>query len=307
MEFCEDVYYGYIIKADLTGAIRYVKQFPEKRDLYNRYLAIFGRKQYITYEIDAGLNEILALYQQYYRDAFYLGAGTELAEENLRTRLAGFLGIARGGAELSDMEQNQIAELFSGQGLHFLGGKTSGYCGPYVWQTTEIRTYEVELPDGIQPYTVKLLDGFIARSWMDYLSFGKIGPGGWTEDNGIINCVTSAYDLESEDFKVSLLKHEAQHARDLSAHRDMPSEELEYRAKLVELIYSRERNLLERFVREADSSDKRNGHSTASDRIVKGYAGMLGKDPAEFGLLPIGQIQGMAKLLFEESGKRLDG
>lgn len=62
---------------------------------------------------------------------------------------------------------------------------------------------------------------------------------------------------------MSLLKHEAQHARNLAIHKDMSSEGLEYRAKLVELIYSKESNLLEQFAQEANSLDKSNGHPAA--------------------------------------------
>lgn len=303
MHFSKSTYYGYIIKGDLTGAIRYVNQFPEQTVLYNRYMTVFEQEQYSTYEVDADLNNILRFYQQYYRDAFYLCIGKERSAEKLRTSLAALFAIADESIALCDLEQNQITEAFQSRGLHFLGGKTGGYYGPYIWKTTETVAYEVELPDGIQAYTVKLLDGFITRSWIDYLSFGDIGPGGWTDGDGIINCVKSSYDFESENFRVSLLKHEAQHARDLELDKNMSPEDLEYRAKLVELIYSSERNLLEQFVQEADASDKSNGHAMAANRIIKGFTGMLGKPLAEVGSIPIVQIQGIAMQLFEESNR----
>lgn len=252
--------------------------------------------------MDADLNEILAVYQRYYRDVFYLGVDREEAAERLGAGLAVSLGID-GGDELSDLEQYQVAETFRSRGLHFLGGQTGGYYGPYVWRTTESKVYEVELPDGIQSYTVKLLDGFISKSWMDYLSFGEIGTGGWSDGEGIINCVKASYDFDSEDFKVSLLKHEAQHARDLAVDPDMSSEDLEYRAKLVELIYSKERNLLGQFAQEADSADKGNGHALAASRIVDGFAKTLGLSCAELEKLPNVQVQAVAKALFEKSGK----
>lgn len=302
-EFCNNVYYGYIIKGDLNSAIGYVKQFPEQKNLYLRYIAIFEKEQYITYEVDACLNEILTIYQRYYRDAFYLCIDKEQAANMLRTRLAEFFDITDESTQLCDIEEKYIADVFKRRGFCFLGGKTSGYYGPYVWRTTETKTYEVELPDGIQTYTVKLLDGFITRSWIDTLSFGEIGPGGWTDDDGIINCVKSSYDFDSENFKVSLLKHEAQHAKDLAVNKDMSSEALEYRAKLVELIYSSERNLLEQFVQEADGSDKSNGHSAASSRIVEGFMRKLNLNRAEIGRLSNEQVQTVARVLFEESNK----
>lgn len=153
---------------------------------------------------------------------------------------------------------------------------------------------------------MKLLDGFVVKSWLDYLSFGKVSTGGWTDTDGIINCVKSSYDFDSEDYRVSLLKHEAQHARDLSLWPDMPSAMLEYRAKLVELIYSAERNLLTQFVREADSSDDSNGHFAAVYRIVSEYCKILDKSTDELGMLSIDQVQSVAKSLLDKSSCALD-
>ena len=59
--FCQDLYYGYLIKADLIGAISYVKQFPNQEELYNKFVAIFEQEHYITYDVDAYLNEILSI------------------------------------------------------------------------------------------------------------------------------------------------------------------------------------------------------------------------------------------------------
>lgn len=300
--FSKSIYYGYIVKGDLHGAIHYVKQFPDQSDLYNRFMALFEQGQYITYEADTDLNNILLAYQQYYRDAFYLRIGKEEAADKLRDRLAVQLGITDKRIALCDLEQSQIAQSFESRELRFLGGETSGYYGPYVWRTTETVSYDVELPGGIQTYAVKLLDGFVVRSWMDYLSFGEIGPGGWTDDDGYINCVKSAWDFNSESFRVSLLKHEAQHARDLETDKNMSSENLEYRAKLVELIYSRERNLLKAFAQEADSSDKSNGHAMAAHRIIAGFADALDMDEAALIQIPIAQIQATAMELFRRSG-----
>lgn len=303
MHFNHDIYYGNIIKGDLNAAISYVKQFPEQADLYDRFTDLFEHEQYKTYEVNAELNHVLIAYQQYYRDVFYLRIGKERSAKLLRDRLATLLGVD--GVELCDLEQNRLPALFQSNGLYFLGGQTGGYYGPYVWRTTETVSYNVELPDGIQTYAVKLLDGFITRSWINHLSFGEIGPGGWTDSDGCINCVRSAWDFESERFRVSLLKHEAQHARDLAMDKNMSSENLEYRAKLVELIYSSERNLLKAFAQEADASDSANGHAMAADRIMRGFAAALGVGKLDPTSMPMDQIQTIARKLFAEDERTL--
>ncbi len=299
----KEVYYGYIVKGNLHGVINYVKQFPEQTDLYDRYMAVFDQEQYISYDVSAELNNILMAYQQYYRDVFYLSAGKEEAEAKLRDRLIEMMGITDQSIELCDIEQHQLVELFKRHGFFFMGGKSGGYYGPCIWRTTETVSYEVELPDGIQTYSVKHLDGFIVRSWIDHLSFGEIGPGGWADSDGYINCVRSAWDFDSEDFRISLLKHEAQHIWDLQVDKNMSSEDLEYRAKLVELIYSEGRNLLQAFAQEAGSADKSNGHAMAAYRIMKGFSDVLDVDRIDPAAIPIKKIQDVARTLFEKSGK----
>lgn len=300
LKFSENNYYGYIIKGDLPGALRYIERFPEQIRLLEKYMSIFKYKQYINYPVDAELNCILQIYQQYFCDVFFLNNGNDEAEKKLREKLAEFLGI-KGTTELSDIEQNQVTELFRRKGFYFMGGKTSGYYGPYIWEESQAKTYEVELPKGIKEYKVMLLDKFIIKSWIDYLSFGKISPGGWTDRDGIINCIKSSYDFNSENFTVSLLKHEAQHAMDLSNFKAISSEDLEYRAKLVELIYSKERNLLEQFALEADNSNNGNGHSLAANRIIEGFSKRLNLNHIALIELPIMQIQSVARELYEES------
>lgn len=205
--------------------------------------------------------------------------------------------------QLCDIEKSKIAEMFQKQSYHFLGGKTGGYWGPYIWETTESKTYDVELPDGQRPYLVKFLDGFISKSWLDYVSFGEIGTGGWTDGDGIIHCVKASYELEDENFTVSLLKHEAQHAMDLSKHPHMSSDDLEYRAKLVELIYSSKRNLLQQFIHEADNSKEKNGHSLAANRVVEEFAKKLHIDSKQFCTLSITEIQTISKELLDNSNE----
>lgn len=300
MKFIPNVYYGYIVKGDLRGAISYVKQFADQNGLSSRFASLFEYENYITYDIDPYLDGILKIYQQYYRDVFFLCIGKDAAEK-LRARLCEYLTITNNNTDLDDIENNQLTAAFADKGYHFLGGRTGGYRGPYVWKTTEPVTYDVELPGGIQTYAVKLLDGFITKSWIDYLSLGEISPGGWTDGDGIINCVKSSYDFQSENFNVSLLKHEAQHVKDLARCKNMSSEDLEYRAKLVELIYSQERNLMEQFAQEADSADKSNGHTAAAGKILEEFARKLERSCEEIQSLPITQIQAAARELFEES------
>ena len=227
----------------------------------------------------------------------------EEAAQRLRERLAELFRAAS-DASLDELEE-MAGTAFRQKSFHALMGRTSGYYGPYIWKVEELKHYKVELPEGEQDYAVKFLDGFIMKSWLDYISFGETGTGGWSNGDGLIHCVRAAYDLESEDFQVSLLKHEAQHAMDQARYKDITNEELEYRAKLVELIYSRERRMLERFVSQADVTKTDNGHGLAAERIVRGFEICLKKDRGSLTELPIESVQTIAQSLFYESSEEI--
>ena len=302
LEYDKNIYHGFLVQGNLREAIKYLQQFPAKKALCDNYFSRFEEEKYLTFEEDSYLNGLLVCYQKYYRDVFYLGMEKEQAAEHMRERLTAFLGIA--DADMDETEE-QVKNAFAHRGFHFLGGKTGGFYGPYIWRVTEARSYEVELPGGTAGYTVNLLDGFITRSWLDYISFGETGTGGWTDGDGMINCVKESYDLEGESFKVSLLKHEAQHAMDMARFENMPSEDLEYRAKLVELIYSSQRNLLQKFLWEADGSGKENGHSRAAARIAEGFMRKVCSCRKEMEALPIAEVQRVARALFAESEEEM--
>ncbi len=260
----------FFMNGDIKGAIAYMREHEEFKDILPAYTAIFENCEYRSYDIPDALNDILRLYQIYFRDVFYCGLPEPEAAYKLLTGLRLLLNMPDADEELL---AERLQAAFEANGYHALFGKTQGYYGPYVWRETVPTVYRVELPDGTAEYTVNILKGFVFRSWMDYLTFGRYGTGGWASPDGTINCVEQAYDFESERFLVSLLKHEAQHAMDMKRFPKITPAELEYRAKLVELHYSGDLGLLQKFLSEADESRTGDSHAAASARIRREFAG----------------------------------
>ena len=259
----------FFLNGDLKGAIAYMRRHEEFKDILPAYAAIFEDCKYRTFEIPDVLNDVLRLYQIYFRDVFYCGLPEAAAADKLLTGLKALL-------DMPDAEESLLAEqlqsMFEAQGYHALFGKTQGYYGPYIWRDTVPTVYRVELPGGTADYTVNILKGFVFRGWMDYLTFGRYGTGGWASPDGTINCIEQAYDFKSERFLVSLLKHEAQHTVDMKQFPGITPAELEYRAKLVELYYSGDLGLLQKFLSEADERKVNDSHAAASARIKHAFA-----------------------------------
>ena len=285
----------FFLNGDIKGAIAYMREHEEYKDILPAYTAIFEDGEYRTFEVPDALNDILRQYQVYYRDVFYCGLPEAEAADKLRTRLKALLHLPDAGEELLT---ERLRSAFEAEGYHALFGKTQGYYGPYIWRDTVPTVYRVELPGGTAEYTVNILKGFVFRSWMDFLTFGRFGTGGWASPDGTINCIAQAYDFESERFLVSLLKHEAQHAVDMKRFPAITPAELEYRAKLVELHYSGDLGLLQKFVSEADESRADDSHAAASARIRREFADT---DPAD-----LSAIRARALELLEAHTKEME-
>ena len=285
----------FFIKGDMKGAIAYMREHEEFRDVLPAYTAIFEEQEYRAFEVPERLNEILRWYQVYFRDTFYLGLPEAEAADKLRAGLGALLGMP--GAEEALLTE-RLRALFEAEGYHALFGKTQGYYGPYIWRETVPTVYQVQLPDGTAEYTVNLLKGFVFRGWMDYLTFGRYGTGGWASPDGTINCVERAYDLESERFRVSLLKHEAQHTVDMKRFPGITPAELKYRAKLVELHYASDLGLLRKFLSEAEESRAGDSHAAASVRIRRDFADT---DPGS-----LSRVQARALALLLASTKEME-
>ena len=304
--FSPDTYHHHLLQADASGAADYLCRFPEKQALAQRYHERFELRHFDAPTDNSAINAIRRAYADYYCDACWKHMKRAAAEINLHDRLRSLFPAAS-SMSLQDMEDSVIHDAFADAGYHFLGGCTGELRGPYVWRDTETCTYDVELPDSTQPYAVKLLDGFIHKSWLDYLSFGALGTGGWTDDDGVICCVRAGYDFDSENFRVSLLRHKAQHAADLRRYTGLRQHELEYRAKLVELIYSQERDMLTQFMHEADPEHEGVSHSFAAEMIMRDLCKHFFCDRSRLQSIPRSRLQEAACALLTASSESLQG
>ena len=69
----------------------------------------------------------------------------------------------------------------------------------------------------------------------------------------------------------------------------------------MELIYSEERQLLDRFLQEADAACSGNSHGLAAERIARGFAARLDKSREALNGLPVPEVRAVSLALFRES------
>ena len=153
----------FFINGDMKGAIAYMREHPEFQDVLPAYTAIFEKGEYRTFEVPDRLNELLRLYQVYYRDTFYVGLPEAEAADKLLAQMKRLLGMPDAAEETLT---EQLQAVFEAEGYHTLFGKTQGYYGPYIWKETVPTVYRVELPGGTAEYAVNILKGFVFRGWI---------------------------------------------------------------------------------------------------------------------------------------------
>ena len=270
---------------------------------------------------DPWLRDALRAYLRHFLRVFDRDEPREASERVLIDDLAALAGTARTGNDEHDVEVAEAAlrDGFASRGYQHLGGRTMPHLGAYVWTRTEQRTFSVALPRGEpQEVTVHLMHDFLLRGWLYWSSFGRQGAGGWFKDgepdwaDGLY-CVRDRYGDRLEDdpaFRVSLLGHEAQHVADHRAYPDLTSVELEYRAKLVELIaYAAVDDRLRSFLDDA-RDDPELPHPQAAHRIVTRLASRLfGHAPADvdWGSVDYQLVARTAQDLLDEDDARLAG
>jgi hypothetical protein len=135
----------------------------------------------------------------------------------------------------------------------------------------------VPLPEGSTTTNVFYLDGFLSRGWSAYFMCDQGGAGGWAKPEGLYVVVPSYGNLSDENFRVNFLAHESQHYVDYRHFPGLEGWELEYRAKLVELVYANQthQKVLTYFISN-QGDDPADAHSYADKRVLAAVRARLG-------------------------------
>lgn len=183
-------------------------------------------------------------------------------------------------ASLDDLT-DALGAMLQAEGVHSIRGVTAPYYELMLWKTEDIRPYTVELPESTQQVNVVLMSGFVLKGWLGFATCDKEYSGGWTTKDTLY-CVRDSYKLDSEDFRVSYLAHEAQHFADLRRFPKLEQPELEYRAKLVELVRAEDSlySLLQAFTHDR-GTNRASPHAFADHRVVQHLSkALFGDDSA---------------------------
>ncbi|WP_440603540.1 hypothetical protein [Bacillus sp. GB_SG_008] len=262
--------YSYCLQGNVNKAYEYLQSIDNniglgklKKKYYNRF---FAEKQVFQYKTkDAWIRSVIRVYYEYFISVLTNRKNKEEAESILAEHLIELLPGIETTNDLDSIEEI-LAKEFKARGFYFLGGVTPPYRGPYIWRKEEKAEYEIILPNKSKKVVVYFMSDFIMQSWLHFATFGGRAAGGWASKNALY-CVKERYEkvLNKPDFLYSYLAHEAQHLADYEDFPCLLPVDLEYRAKLVELIYHPLNNkvLMKRFLSDADNN-RENPHPYSS-------------------------------------------
>lgn len=170
--------------------------------------------------------------------------------------------------ELEEILEN-LKKAINNEGYYCQIGRVKPFINFMLWKSEEAVSYDVELFDCKEKIEVKMMDNFKLLGWAGFATLNSLYVGGWA-DKKRLYCVKPAYDLSSEEFRISYLAHEARHFSDYKKFPKLSQLDLEYRAKLTELILSEKTfsDVLDKFENEM-SPDETNPHSFSSYLIFE--------------------------------------
>lgn len=256
---------------------------------------------------DPLVRDVLHAYQNYWWHALRAPGGRAALETALLQRVRELLDLAPEQALDFDALEPRVVDALAARGHHALLGRTPPLRELMLWRRQDTRDYDVPLPEGRHRVRVALLDDFVSLGWSAYGRCDRGSTGGWATKEGLF-AVVPAYEggLDGEAFRVVFLGHETQHFADQNRFPGMASWELEYRAKLVELIQAEDvsaRRLRGFLTSQGDDPDA--PHPYANKRVVADLRATLRAEPDR---VPRPQLQAAAlDLLRADTQRRLQG
>lgn len=302
-------YVAMAIQGDLSGAVKLFNEAPRGEYPAVDELRRDFEARFISADSDGGtsstgpfLDAVIDTYRRYWRHG--LLQGVPVADDVLGQQLHALLASSgRAPVGNTDVFASLRSEL-SAVGVHFLEGSALPLRDLFIWQSEKIRRFSVRLTDRKVTLNVHFMGEFRLQGWKDFASLGRVTTTGWV-DKGELYCLADAYDISTERFEISYLKHEARHLVDLELYPEMSLEDLEYRAKLTELAFANRSlpGVLEDFTAKA-AQNPGSPHAMANWRVSRDvhyqlYGVEMNENSADWSSIDVGIVNRVARKLLK--------
>lgn len=284
----------------------------------NKFNARFVHKnEEIEHKTD---NPIIIGISNIYRD-YWVSSALEEGEQVhldslLMTRLKDFLlkndFIDPSQTDIDPLEE--IKRLIEKEEAYVQSFYLNETFGIKIWDEQTEKEYTIALPEDTLTITVVFIENYLFQGLADFLTMGSAQDGGWAiNSENKLYCHKDEYTLGSEKFENSYLKHEANHFVDMIKYPKLSSADLEYRSKLIELMYSKKEGytLITQFMSSASNENRNNAHAFANYVLISNLSELLFDeayvtDLDQWNALMAEEINEAATVLYEQNNAVLD-
>lgn len=234
-----------------------------------------GNNLHFEYTDNDQINELLKLFHSYWIHVFTKPAEQKIADKNLEEKVISLLKQQPQFAKLSKGKLAKSTSDYCNQYIESLGyygnafGKTAHIRDIFLWKKTDTKQHDITLLDNQVSVEVNEMSGFVSKGCLGFATFDRSHAGGWASKEALF-AVIESYDTTSEDYEISYLHHEGQHFSDYQNFPKLKGPDLEYRAKLTELVLLNDGfwDKLDRFIRNGANLPNQ-AHPIANFRVIE--------------------------------------
>jgi hypothetical protein len=225
------------------------------------------------------INDISNIYREYWRLEMMKPLPERRTDSTLYNNITDYLlsnkltKLSKDSLRKDIKDDSVLKEIIGKEGFKVDFKFRNGFQEIFIWNKESTKKYEVILPKDTIKTTVVFIESYHINGYDEFATFGDSQVGGWAiKESATLYCNKGTYDLDSEKFEVSYLKHESLHFTDLNNYPNLSAADLEYRSKVIELMYCSEGTIYDRiseFVSGANKASRDNSHPYANYILIQ--------------------------------------
>jgi hypothetical protein len=262
------------------------------------------------------VNDISNIYREYWRVELMKPLSESRTDSTLYNNITDYLlsnkltRLSKDSLHKNIKNDSVLKEIIEKEGFKVDFKFRNGFQEIFIWNKESTKKYEVILPKDTIQTTVVFIESYHINGYDEFATTGDSQVGGWAiKESATLYCNKGSYDLNSETFEVSYLKHESLHFTDLNNYPNLSSADLEYRSKVIELMYCTEETIYDKigmFMSSANEKNRDNSHPYANYVLIKNLSKLIfnsdfNSDINQWEKVSVDKIKKAASSLYESS------
>jgi hypothetical protein len=294
-----------------------ILSFIYKRWKKKMYVRFISKEE--VFENTSGnkiINDISNIYRDYWRVELLKPKPESRTDSTLYNNITDYIlsnkltTLSKDSLRKNIKDDSVLKKIIEKEGFKVNFNFRNGFQELFIWNKESTEKYDVILPKETIKITVVFIESYHINGYDEFATVGDSQVGGWaTKDSTKLYCNKGTYDLNSEKFKVSYLKHESLHFTDLNNYPNLSAADLEYRSKVIELMYCTEKTIYDNigmFISGANKANRDNAHPYANYILIQNLSKMIfnsdfKSDINQWKKVSVNKINNAAKSLYESS------